>query len=108
VKPTHKEVNDARDLVERYLRWRKRGLTPNDAAHAAGYTLEAVRVAIAWLADAQEEEAVGADWNAEYLPTEEQIAAACLEIQAGWDDLTRELRLVTKSRPVKYDIPRLV
>lgn len=34
-------------------------------------------------------------------PTEDEIKAACLEIQSRWDENTRRLRLVTKPQPLE-------
>ena len=36
----------------------------------------------------------------EYVPTPEEIAATCTEIQATWDEKTRHKRLVTKPHPL--------
>ena len=45
-------------------------------------------------------------------PSPEQIAATCLEIQATWDDETRQLRLVgykkTLSQQAKFEGEQLV
>jgi hypothetical protein len=34
-------------------------------------------------------------------PTEDEIKAACLEIQSRWDENTRRLRLVSKPQPLE-------
>lgn len=36
-----------------------------------------------------------------YIPTKEQIARACLEIQDGWTDEERHRRTAVKNRPVE-------
>lgn len=61
---------------------------------------QVVRLAVVWELPRRHDRKLRQKPERQRDPTQAQIRAACERIQAGWDDLTREARRVTKTARV--------